>query len=67
MAAETWAAPDATFSGFAREDSWRAAIATIALFQRLATEVADGFAYPADRHERTAALIRHLRPSASPA
>jgi hypothetical protein len=38
---DTWRAVERTYSGVGLEESWQAALALMALFRRLATEVAD--------------------------
>lgn len=60
---DTWEALYETFSGFAREDSWRGTLTTISLFQRLAADVAAilGFAYPAMTDRNMSRLILDLR------
>lgn len=65
---DTWEALHGTFSAFAREESWRATLATIGLFERLAADVAAalGFAYPADSDRNMAQWILGLARMAKP-
>lgn len=60
---DTWEALHQAFAGFEREESWGAALATISLFRRLATEMAAtlGFAYPVDVDRNISRFILGLR------
>jgi aminoglycoside 6-adenylyltransferase len=60
---DTWAALDATFSGFGRDESWSAMLATTRLFQRLSAEIAAtlGFTYPGETVSNMSQLILSLR------
>ncbi len=60
---DTWAALHHAFAGFEREESWGAALATISLFQRLATDTAAtlGFLYPVGVDENISRFILGLR------
>ena len=60
--AETWRALNQAFGGFNRDESWQAAVVTMDLFRRLATETAAalGFAYPADVDTNLTRLIESI-------
>jgi len=62
---DTWELLQQTFGSFARDDAWKAALATMELFRRLATEVAAaaGFTYAADLDRNISEFIRKLRAS----
>ena len=60
---DTWEALYRTFGAFEREESWRAALATMSLFRRLAAEVAATarFTYPTDVDRNISEFILRLR------
>lgn len=63
VSADTWTTLYGTFSGFGREESWSAMLATTRLFQRLSADVAAtlGFADPAETDRNMSQLILSLR------
>lgn len=68
MGADTWEALHGAFAPFAREASWDAAFRTMALFRRLAREVAAvlTFEYPADVDSNISGWISGVREAQSP-
>jgi aminoglycoside 6-adenylyltransferase len=60
--AETWEALDEVFGRFDGEDSWRALLATTALFSRLGREVAEviGIAYPESVERNVMGFVNEL-------
>lgn len=56
---ETWAELESTYVGAGLEENWEALFATIALFRRIAVEVANGlgFTYPEGLDQR---VVKHL-------
>jgi aminoglycoside 6-adenylyltransferase len=63
LAAETWAALEATWVGAEIEENWRALFAMTALFRRVAREVGQalGYAYPLELDERVSAYLERVR------
>jgi aminoglycoside 6-adenylyltransferase len=63
---ETWRALHASFAGFTRGESWQAAVVTMDLFRRLATETAAAldFTYPSDVDANLSALMASIAESA---
>lgn len=59
---DTWSELHRTYGAFGAAESWRALLASMALFHRLATETADrlNLAYPAQVEERLSAWVRAM-------
>lgn len=60
---EIWSELEDTYAGANLTDNWEALFRTMALFRRVATEVADdlGYVYPLDLDRRVAAYVRTIR------
>ena len=60
--AATWRSLQAVFGRFEAGDAWRALLANLELFRRLATETAQrfGYVYPALLDERVTQLVNEL-------
>jgi len=59
---ETWTELESTYVGAREEENWEALFATIALFRRIAVEVADslGFTYPEGLDQRVVKYLRDI-------
>jgi aminoglycoside 6-adenylyltransferase len=58
-----WGELEATYAGAGIEENWEALFRTLALFRRVAVEVADdlGYAYPHDLDRRVTGYVRAIR------
>jgi hypothetical protein len=58
-----WEELESTYAGAGTADNWEALFRTMALFRRVATEVADdlGHVYPLDLDRRVTAYVREIR------
>lgn len=63
LAPETWAELESTYVGAGSEENWEALFGTIALFRRIAVEVANrlGFSYPDGLDQRVVDYVRERR------
>lgn len=60
---DIWAEVESTYVGAGLEENWEALFKTIALYRRVAIEVADalGFAYPQDLHRRVVEYLQKVK------
>jgi aminoglycoside 6-adenylyltransferase len=58
-----WEELEGTYAGAGIEENWETLFRTLALFRRVAVEVADdlGYAYPHDLDRRVTAYVRAIR------
>ncbi len=63
LPANIWEALEATYAGAGIEENWEALFRTMALFRRVAVEVAEdlGYAYPHDLDRRVIGYVRAIR------
>lgn len=60
---DLWEELGSTYAGAGLEENWEALFRTLALFRRVATDVAHdlGYAYPRDLDRRVTAYVRAIR------
>ena len=63
LPADLWEELEGTYAGAGIEKNWEALFRTLALFRRVATDVADdlGYAYPRDLDRRVTEYVRAIR------